>query len=356
MKKLIVLSLLFSFAASAGVFVIKDRICNGSLASSGTTCTTAANDLFDSLENDINADLPDADASTYLPGMANAAIASGKSQSGDHSNDLDFMMVSANVGVGLDTGDQDLNDFISGDADANQVRGFGLNAAITIGLDLGILPVDKLGPIDLEKMDLFVSAMKLEEGKEGVDDQYAELTYFAVKARYHLYEGNSILPGGMLKWGGVYVSTGIEKSSLRMVLQEKFNETVSSGSVNATFNGTAKFGADIDVTSIPIEISTYVQTLYALTFYGGLGVDFNFGEATSIAGVTGSITAGSNPNNASATGDLNLGSTGEPESVGARGFFGLQIGVPLVKFYVQLNKQFTGDNVAGVGAGLKVIW
>lgn len=345
MKKLIVLSLLFSFAASAGVFKITNRNCGVG----GSACQAA----MDQLENDINADLPDADASTYLPGMANAAIASGKSQSGDHSNDLDFMMVSANVGVGLDTGDQDLNDFISGDAEANQIRGFGLNAAITIGLDLGILPVDKLGPIDLEKMDLFVSAMKLEEGKEGVDDQYAELTYFAVKARYHLYEGNSILPGGMLKWGGVYVSTGIEKSSLRMVLQEQFADSSTSGGVTASYNGTATFGADIDVTSIPIEVSTYVQTLYALTFYGGLGVDFNFGEAKSVANLSSniSVTGGD-----SGTGTLDLGSTGEPESVGARGFFGLQIGVPLVKFYVQLNKQFTGDNVAGVGAGLKVIW
>lgn len=345
MKKLIVLSLLFSFAASAGVFTVTpNTACNGN-----SSCVTA----MQQLEDDINADLPDADASTYLPGMANAAIASGKSQSGDHSNDLDFMMVSANVGVGLDTGDRDLNDFISGDAEANQIRGFGLNAAITIGLDLGILPVDKLGPIDLEKMDLFVSAMKLEEGKEGVDDQYAELTYFAVKARYHLYEGNSILPGGMLKWGGVYVSTGIEKSSLRMVLQEKFSDSTTSGAVTVNYNGTARFGADIDVTSIPIEVSTYVQTLYALTFYGGLGVDFNFGEATQISDVDMTIDGGGG---LGGTGSLNLGSSGKPESMGARGFFGLQIGVPLVKFYVQLNKQFTGDNVAGVGAGLKVIW
>jgi hypothetical protein len=348
MKKMIVLIVLFSFSAMAGPFSITNR---AGLGGAGTL-------VMDMLEDEVNSSLPDANGASYAPGMANASAAAGHGIGTDYSNDLDFMMVSANVGIGLDTGNSELGDFISGDSESNSVRGFGLTSALTIGLDLGILPVDKLGPIDLEKMDVFFSFMKLDNGEDG-DDVKAEMTHFGFHARYHLMDGISVLPGGLLKWGGLFVSAGIEKNTMDIKMTEALSEDVtdSTSGGTATFNGTATFGAEADTTSIPIEVSTYVQTLYALTFFGGLGVDFNFGDAKAVGNVNGTVNVGGG-GGTSGTGDaaLDLSGSGDVESTTMRGFFGVQIGVPLVKFYVQLNKQFTGDNVAGIASGLKVVW
>jgi hypothetical protein len=356
-KKLIVslALLMMTSSAFAGLFTITNRAC-GSSQLGGGTCNANGTAFFDGVEDSVNSSLPDADASTYLTGMANANVGASRGVYNDYVNDIDFMLVGVGAGVGVDLGDNGS----LGDTDTSDVRGFGLNGGLTIGIDMGILPVDKLGPIDFEKMDLFIGFTSFETGESG-DEMFAEMTAFSIMARYELMEGMTILPAGMLKWGGLHLSAGFQKTSFEATFTESFSQSVadptgSGSNASAAIAGDAVIGIEVSTYSVPIEISTYAQFLYIFSIYGGLGFDLNGGSADSVTSSSPTISISGGDGTDTGTGNLDLGDSGDAQATDFRGFIGLQIGVPILKFNVQVNQTISGDSVATVGANLKIVW
>ena len=107
-----------SFAGLQGPFTVT---CTG--------CDALAIAATQLLENDVNADLPDADASNYLIGMANASVMSVKGSGSDYANDVDLFVFKVSAGIGADIGDSTLSDFKS-----NTVRGVGISPSLMVGI------------------------------------------------------------------------------------------------------------------------------------------------------------------------------------------------------------------------------
>ena len=343
---LILFVLAFSLnSMAAGPFKIINR--------QGTNPQTEA--LFNRLEVEVNKELPDSDIETYAPGMANAAALAVKGTGSDHSNDLDFMMISANVGAAIDSDSFNAFDYSDSDFDESTVDGVGVAASLTLGMNLGTFVKKKIGFIDPSRLDLFVNYVSFEEGGDGADDDFTlDHSNFGFHARYHIHQGYSLFSQALLKWGGVFITTGIERTNLKVGIAEVFAETETEAGATATLDGKGSIGIDTSVTSIPIEVSTYLQAFYVLSVYGGLGVDLNFGDSDVTAAFNGDVQVSGT---ASGSGDavLDLSGTGDVDSLTARAFLGLQVNIPIVKIYAQYTKQI-GTDLSSVNAGVKFIW
>lgn len=323
----------------------------------------AARQAFAAMENQVNNDLPDADASTYLNGMANASVISSKGVGSYYADDIDIFVVGAGVGIGADLGDSSFSDLMSGRVDTNQIRGVGLSPSIMLGVHMGVFPIPDIGYFDWDKFDLFLNFFKYDYDKtDAKATVHAETQNFGIHGRYKIYDGFSIFPFYMLDWKGVTITSGYERNSLLMRVNKSIpvGQTVTTQYAGETATGNvsdinALVGAEVKTNSIPIAVSTSMQWLYVMTTYLGLGTDLNWGEAKAIANASGSASLTVGGKTVNATTSLDIGQTADPNTFMLRGFVGHQFNLSIVKIYAQLDKVF-GHNLVGVTAGFKIAW
>ena len=343
MKKLVLGTLLCLPLAAQAVTI------DVTLNSCGSLPTPACDALLAELDSTVNQDLPDVDIDEYGTGIANANAFSYKGGGSDYSDHFDIFM--ARIGGGL---------AVQGDLDnAESADGIGFGAAVTAGLNLDLLPVDKIGPIDLSKMDLFVSFMSYKPEQDVNDSELeGELSHFAVMARYRLIDEKDFIPGSILKWGGVMLHTGLQRSTFAAKITQNFeDETVDIGSnQTATLGDTsATFDLDSTVTSIPIEVSTYLRAGYVFTLFGGAGFDLVSGSTDVSLDAGGTASGTGAASGFSADIDANESSSGDADPTNFRAFGGLQFNIPLVRFTMQVNKGL-GNDLYGLNLGMKVLW
>lgn len=318
---------------------------------SGINCNNAnVRQAIAELENEVNSNLPDADASSYLKGMANSSVMANKSNGVDYANDIDLFVVGVGVSAGADIGDQSFGDVLGGDVDANQLRGVGIQPALMVGINMGMFDLGSEGFIDFNKLKVFANFFTYELDQSDIK---GDIFNFGLHARYKYIDPISFIPGRLLYWTGVDITTGFEYSKLDVKYTTTEEETYSSGGVTATIDGDVTAGAKVSTISVPVAISTGLQLGYALSTYVGLGADLNFGSAKGKANVDADID--DNQPGTELTGNLDIGEDDKPDFLTPRGFVGLQVNVPFVKVYAQLDRQFTED-VWGVGAGLRITW
>jgi hypothetical protein len=322
--------IILSLNSYAALFSIVDR--------SGV-CSVAC----DLLETEVNKNLPEADQSTYLKGMANSSVASQKGLGADYATSIDFFIVGWSLGLGADLGDNSMSDVIGGDIDANQIRGFGASSALMVGFNPGMLFKK------LERLRIYLHYLSVDVPDK--DDLEGESTSYGFHVQYKLIPARSI-GLGLLSWNGVDFTTGMEFSKMKIHFLETFNDTVTYEGITANFAGTAQVGADISTTTIPFELSTSFRLAYLLSLYGGLGLDWSFGEAKSIASVSGPITVSGGGGGAGSA-SLDLGAEDSPDSFNVRSFFGLQANVLALRAFAQLNRSISNDTM-GVSVGVKV--
>lgn len=316
-----------------------------------TSCGALGATQCSALENEIRnyKDLPDVSVDKYADGVASANAFAMKGQGTDYSENFDLFMVQASAGGALDG---DLNEVQDNPQSAD---GIGLGGALTVGLNLDVLPVDKIGPVELKKLDLFASLMSysLDQDSSG-NEIKGDLSSFGVFARYRFYDPVDIVPGYMFHWTGIHLHTGIQRSSMDISMRRTLdNETVSSGGASADFtNGLASFDLETTTTSIPVEISTAVRMAYALTLYTGAGFDYTMGSSDIDFSAGGNL---SGTGGFTAEVDADESASGKPEATNFRAFGGLQINVPFVRLFAQVNKGL-GNDLIGASAGLKVVW
>jgi hypothetical protein len=347
MKKLVLLlTLMLASESYAKLFTITCQ----------TGCNSVTNSVFQKLENDVNADLPDADQSTYLSGMADASVASQKGVGVDYINDIDVFVVGLGLGVGAHLGNNTFSDLVGGDIDGEQLRGIGFAPSLMLGINLGMFDLPEWEYFDPNKIKLMVNFFTF---KKDDTDFNAKMTNFGIHARYKLVEDKAILPAKMLHWHGVNIVTGFEYNSLELAYTKADTTNVSEGVATASLSGSLKVGAKVNSMSIPVAASTGVTLGYAFSLYGGLGADINFGSSESILNVDTTIVADANgdlTNDATATGTLNLGQKDGPSTILPRAFVGFQLGLPIWKpLTVQLDKGF-GEEVYTITAATRVTW
>jgi hypothetical protein len=226
---------------------------------------------------------------------------------------------------------------------------------------MGILPVEKIGKIDMERMNLMVYLMKddYEDTAGGIDN--AGIKSFGVMASYKWKDGKGTRAAG---WGGVKLHTGYQYNSIDFNFSKTLNEPFSATSGGVTASGTIigkpSAGLEVATHSIPLEISTDVRFLYILSLYGGLGLDYSWGEAKSKVGLNAStadlctgVGATCTSGQLDVTPEANINGNGKADAFGSRAFLGLQVNVPFVRIYVQGNKNLSNEMVSGA-AGVRL--
>ena len=333
LKKLSIMALaLASSTAFAGPFKLTS--CPGGVPQA----------LCDSLEAEVNKNLPDADASNYLKGMSNASVTAGKGATADYGTNFDLFVLGVTAGAGIDPGNQKATDFASGKVDTQQLRGIGAQVNGLLGLKLSMLP----GKF-FERSKFYVNLGSFDKTS---GDVKLKTSSYGAHYQYKLVKEKDFVRFKIFHWGGVDLTTGFEYSNLKLDYTKTLALTTTVSGQNATYNGPLSVVADVKTTSIPFELSTSLQYLYFLSTYVGLGADFSSGKSSVNASSSGTITF---PGPATGTGSIDLGQSGKPDAFNARYFVGQQFNFPLLKIYAHVNQSFV-NNTIGVAAGVKLAW
>ncbi|MCF8059564.1 MAG: hypothetical protein K9K67_09725 [Bacteriovoracaceae bacterium] len=325
--------LLLCSTSYAGLFKIVNRT---------GTCVLAC----DSLETEVNSNLPSADQSNYLRGMANASVSSQKGLGASYGSNIDYLEVGFTGAIGADLGSNSTSDLIGGNVDYNQIRGIGVGGAVSLGLK-GDLFGSSIGPLDMKRTAFYGYFMSLDAPTtDGLD---GDSTSMGFHLRYKLIGGGGA-GLGVFDWGGIDITTGIERAAMSIKFVKGITETVTSNGATASFNGTATVGADITTYTIPLEISTNFRLFYVASIFGGLGMDLSFGKAKSVASLTGdiSVTGGG-----TGVASLDLGSEESPSLFAMRAFTGIQFNLTALKAFILLNKGIANDSL-GLALGIRL--
>ena len=352
MKKLMIGALIGLSAVSAHAI---DLTITATCGASPNAIEQQACDLLtDEINTKLGGDLPDASIGDYGTGLANANNFAYKGMNSDYSDVFDLFVVKATGGIAVD-----------GDTDKPETAdGVGVGLSVSVGLNLDIIPVDKIGPIELSKLDLFVTYMDYDLDEEAKGTSFAgNISNFSIMARYQIIEGKEFLPGNLFNWGGLFLHTGFQKSSTEISLGQSFKdetaeiEVAGQGTVTAGLGNTnVNFAIKSDTLSIPLEVSTYIRAGYVFTLYGGAGLDIVTGstDVDLTAGGTASVESGY-LSDYSASILASESDSGDADVTNMRAFFGMQFNVPLMRVYVQANKGL-GNNLIGANAGIKILW
>lgn len=345
MKKLLVLGMLCTpFMANAVTINVNQTTCSNSGAYTNANCAALTQEIKDTIEGD----LPTVSVDKYATGVANSTDFAYKGLTSDYSDNFNLISVRAAAG-GAIQGEM---------SDPEQAEGVSVGASVTVGLNLDVLPIDKIGFVDFEKLDVFASFMSHElKDQELSEDTNGdlEISNFAIMARYQFMDSKTIVPGYMLEWGGLHLHTGFQRSTFKGTISRLFdNQTVDlSGGQSATIQDTnVNFEVDSAVTSIPVEISTYLRAAYVFTFFGGAGFDFVTGSTDVNLKGQGTASQGSDY---AATITASEDQSGDVDPTNFRVFGGLQFNIPFVRVVVQANKGL-GNDLLGANVGIKVLW
>ncbi len=346
MKKLMMSVALVALALPLTSQAITITVTQDACGIGQSTCDSLDQEIKDL----VGEDLPDVTIGKYGTGLANANSFAYKGLGSDYSDKFSYFMVRGAAGVAVD------GDIENADK-PESLNGFGIGAAATVGLNLDLLPIDKIGPVDLSKLDLFVSFMSYNYEKDDTDSQAEiDLSSFSVMGRYQIIEGKDIVPGYMLEWGGVFLHTGFQRASWEGNLVGVFDdEQVEVSGQTATFkNSSATFNIETATTTIPVEISTYLRASYVFTFFGGAGFDFVQGS-TDVSFDAGGTVEAANPSDYKATISADDSDSGDADATNFRAFAGVQFNIPFVRVYAQLNKGL-GNDLVGATVGTKILW
>lgn len=303
--------------------------------------------LISELQTSVNENFPAVETGQYTKGMANSAAMASTGTASTYGASFKYGLVGGSVALGVDLGEGNkLSDF-----DAKKVAGFALQSAVVLGFTPGSVTSGQWGPIDPARLRVYLSFLSMDQTQDEADVSF---TSMGLVGQYRLIEERS-LGLSVLKWNGVDVSSGFRIAKNKF----SFTQTLPSiaetnGAVTATVAAApATVGADVNVFSVPVEVSTSVRLLYILNFFGGLGGDFNFGSAKAISDYNTNIGFSGVVGTGSATGELDLGGNTSPTPWNLRAFGGLGLEFAIGQVNLGIGKSLTaGAWSANLGLNL----
>jgi hypothetical protein len=309
-------------------------------------------------EDDINEGLPGASTPDRLmEGMANSSVMAGKGIGSDYASNMSVFLIGAGVGAGAD---------LEKNEDADQdLSGVGIQGGLILGTNLAWLDAETILGMDTDRLNVYVNFLSYStEKKTGDTDAEIDLASYGLHFNY-----NWIKPRGnvLLGWGGVKVHWGYEYNRTSLKFGSTITEAIDStnaggtgGNYSATVTGNPDATIDVTTHSIPVEISTSVQMLYFVSLYGGLGADYNVGTATGKGDLNSTPTTlnctGTCPGTAGTIETTaNIDGKGKATPFTTRGFAGVQLNLPFIRIFGQVNKAF-GSELVGATAGVRLVF
>ena len=351
MKKLLLgmtltLALNLPQMSQAGIITLNFNQSGCESAIGGPGASAACSQIKTELDSAINQDLPDTKFDDYAGGISNAMGVAGAGTT-DYSDKFEYFVIKPSFGLGIAADD------ISSPETSG---GAGFSGNLVFGLNMNLLPVDKIGPIEMKKLDVFVNIFSYDLDLDAGDGAFAgDIGSFGIHARYHLMEGSDFFLG---EWGGVFLHTGFQRTTMDLSFSTPIDigaDIDVSGETATVNNANVAFGMKSAITTIPIEASTYLRFLYVFTAFGGLGMDIITGSTDVNLDSSGDLVLTSQSN--ASLGDISLdeNSSGDPNSFGLRAFAGLQFNLPFLRLYGQFQKPL-GQDAVGTNFGMKILW
>lgn len=339
MKKLLLLSTLLLLPEISEAQIIKLTCISTSVG----TCNNIST-LINDLQKKINEDIPLAAPQRLADGMVDSQTLSAKGIATDYISHFDKIAIGLGAGVGADLEKDTQKD--------SDLAGIGVTAGFHFGLNFSAFTDKQIIGLDPKKITVLFNFMKLNPTSDfDAASMESELLSYGAMFSYKLKDGET---SRLFGWDGLRLHTGYQFSKADVSFSASLN--ASEVQTGATGTITAKDVANFKTSthSIPLEISSGVNFLYVLSFYGGLGTDINFSNAS----VKGNPTSQNSTIN-SAGNNINLGvstdldNTGKVQPLYLRGFAGFQVNLPFTRIYVHANNVF-GTELYSVATGLRL--
>lgn len=346
MKKLLIAGFLTAF--STQTMAIDITFTEDACTLGAATCASVKS----AVENKIKSDTPDVPLDKYATGSAKSLSIAGSTLASDYSDEFSLFSAKFQFGPGIGSD-------MSGLSSPEKAEGLAVQGVVTLGLNMDILPIDKVGPIELEDLDLFVSLMDynldLDLSDVGLNGKISSLS---LMGRYKLIDSISLIPGNMVKWGGLYLHTGFQMHTMKLDSTISFAGTsVSSSGQTLTFDKNSKtiMSFKSNTTFIPIEVSTHMRLFYALTLYGGAGVNVQLNGKTKVDLKANGTAATADGTTYKGTISGNGSESGKDDSFQPKAFAGFQINIPFVRLFTQVNTRL-GAKATSFQFGLKALF
>ncbi|MEL7368088.1 MAG: hypothetical protein AAFN74_04180 [Myxococcota bacterium] len=304
----------------------------------------SAADITQLVDDEIRALYGLVDVPTFLRLSANAQSMANKGLGVDYATNLDGLIFGVSVSAAADAGDADIADFRAF-ADGNTDRAVPISAGAQIAVMAGYTVADR--------WSLFMNGLYYELT---VDDLEGTFYNFGIHGQY-----KAVLPSGdrsTAQWGGIDITSGFQVSRMFLELTDRFE---ASGTLSPGFDLETDSLGRLDLEqrafTIPLEITTNATFFYFLTFYGGIGLDIQLGDASMNIDLDSQLRT-----NDPSTGDeLDLGSAqidvideAGPDAVMFRFMGGFQLNIWRLKLFGQVNF-LTSDLTVSLATGLRLV-
>lgn len=301
------------------------------------------------IQRDLNEAQPVKDPERLLKGVANSVAISSRGTGTDYTSEDSRYFMGISLGAAADleknAGLKDLESGLGGAA--SFMFGFRQNERVSYYFDLG----------GLTKTQTFQSFLNTE--------LEADITtkHVGAHSRYWLIQGESSQNG----WGGVKLHYGYEYNDNEITIANPLNEDLNLDTGVAVIQGRLKGNPEYvirsKIHSIPLEVSTDYKIFRFITFFGGMGLDMNFGKAKGKGDVRATLKSPltcvsgvcTNLDLPQVEATANLNTNQSVDAFIMRAFGGAQMDFGTFKTFGEVNKML-GTQVLGVTVGLRAFF
>jgi hypothetical protein len=323
---------------------------------------------FKKIEDDVNSGLPDEGPDRLMQGISNASLLASKGIGKDYASYMEMYLIGVGAGIGID---QQYDSTID-----SEISGGGAALGVVVGTTARNLGIESFAGLDAKRLNIYANFMRykhnqiIQSDPESESKLAADLFNLGVHFRYNWIDG---IGGTLLGWGGVKLHWGYDYNQTKIFFENDLDKNINlidlpsnngdTATIAGKITGSPRYQVKSQTHSIPLEISTDVRFIYFMSLYGGLGTDINYGKAEGRGLLNGNVSP-----LACTTGDAcvgitdlkvqvqaNLDAEGRVDPLMLRGFTGLQLNLPYIRIYAQIDKAF-GTELIAISSGLKIVY
>ncbi len=295
-------------------------------------------------------------AAGFIRNFGDAQSFTSKGLGVDYASEATYFEVggAASFALGMD------RTYQPGSTQGFPIQGVGLNATAMAGVSLGFLKIPVM---------VFGNWMQVPTQRYGA--MSGSLDNWGLHAQLRLWgpsRQGSVLKT-LVRWGGIAITTGFDSSHMGLGVSHDVSSnfsipnSVTSGvnvDVTGAASGNAVFNIDMTTRSIPVEVTTSVRLLALLTAYGGLGFDWQLGGGSNLdlnmsANMVGHIPGVAGPQDLG-TALVHASANVAPSPAKVRGIVGAQVGLWLLRLFVQVNAANTNPVMASLAVGARLAY
>jgi hypothetical protein len=280
------------------------------------------------------------DTDAYVAKYANASALAIKGMGVDYASNPKKFVIGASIGPAV----SGVPFSLTRGPDALPEGGFAFMAAAHAGINLGLLvPGDTKSPLD--HVMVYVNGMAFNPPAQ----REFQASMYNLGAHLQISVGGPVEVSKVVEWGGIAITGGYELSSYKLSLASALPLTQQVDLATVTWTATGTYDLGATATTIPIELSTNLR-LAVLTPYIGGAIDLNTAQASSLASLSGPITASAaGVTEALGSASVSIDGAGAADPVVPRVFGGLQLNISAFKIYGHVNVGFNDSFGAHVG-------